>query len=85
MSHGPKVTKMTDEHMLIHPDMVDEDNVAGFTERFRANASATEGCSGHKAIDTLYENTSQDWVDNPREGSTPAPECITGLYPHRKL
>lgn len=86
MGMGPKVTTMDDEHMLIHPEMVDEDNVKGFDGRFKANASIKEGCSGHKSIDTMYENTSCDYVENPREGSTPAPECLVpGLYNHRGL
>lgn len=85
-SNGPQVTLMTDEDLLIHPDMIDADNVMGFEERFKANASIEEGCSGHKPIDTLFENTSQDYIDNPREGSTPAPECLSsGMYPHRRL
>lgn len=86
MGKGPKVTLMTDEHALIHPEMVDEDNVEGFEGRFKANACMTDGCSGKKSIDTLYENTSQDYVENPREKTTPAPECLTGpMYPHRRL
>jgi len=86
MGHGPKITQLSDEHMLIDPEMIDADNVEGFEGRFRANACLTEGCSGSKPIDTMYENTSQDRVENPREGSTPAPMCENDMmFPHRRL
>ena len=66
--------------------MVDEDNLMTAEQRFKAGASLSEGVAGRKPIDTLYENTSQDIVDNPREGSTSAPECLnSGMYPHRRL
>jgi hypothetical protein len=74
---------MTNENLIISPEMVDEDQER---EPFLAAGSITEGVAGTKTIDTLYENTSCDYVDNPREGSTPAPVCLTGLmYPHRSL
>ena len=86
MGKGPKLTQLSDEHMLIDPEMIDEDNVQGFEGRFKANASIDEGVSGTKKIDTLYENTSQDYVENPREGSTPAPICENDImFPHRRL
>lgn len=86
MGMGPKVTKLSDEHMLIDPEMIDENNVQTAEQRFKANACIEEGCSGRKSIDTLYENTSVDVVDNPREGSTPAPTCLNSdMYPHRRL
>ena len=86
MGHGPKLTQLSDEHMLIDPEMIDEDNVQGFEGRFKSNASAVEGVSGQKSIDTLFENTSQDYVENPREGSTPAPLSENDLmFPHRRL
>ncbi|MHC4704029.1 MAG: hypothetical protein ACYTFQ_26005 [Planctomycetota bacterium] len=82
----PQVTLMTDEDLLVHPEMIDEDNVEGFEGRFRQNACMTDGCSGKQTIDTLYENTSQDTVENPREKTTEAPVCMNpGMYPHRSL
>jgi hypothetical protein len=79
----PQPTLMSDEDLLISPEMVDTDQDK---EPFLADASITEGCSGHKKIDTLYENTSVDIIDNPREGSTPAPVCLNGpMYPNRSL
>lgn len=79
----PKPTLMTDEDLLVSPEMVDTDQEK---EPFLAACSIEEGCAGTKKIDTLFENTSCDYVDNPREGSTPAPDCLTGpMYPHRNL
>lgn len=76
-------TLMTNENLIISPEMVDEDQER---EPFLSAGSITEGVAGTKIIDTLYENTSCDYVDNPREGSTPAPVCLTGpMYPHRSL
>lgn len=82
-----KPTLLTNESMAISPEMVDEDQFDMSVEgQFKAAASIDEGVSGRKPIDTLYENTSCDYVDNPREGSTPAPVCLTGpMYPHRRL
>jgi hypothetical protein len=78
-----KPTLMTNENLIVSPEMVDEDQER---EPFLAAGSITEGVAGTKKIDTLYENTSCDYVDNPREGSTPAPDCLTGpMYPHRSL
>jgi hypothetical protein len=86
MSKGPKITQLSDENMLIDPEMVDADNVMGFNGQFRANASIQDGVSGKKKIDTMYENTSVDYVDNPREGSTSAPMCENDMmFPHRRL
>ena len=77
------VTKMTNENFVISPEMVDEDNGR---EPFMSAGSIQEGVSGVKKIDTMYENFSQSFVENPREGSTPAPDCLTGpMYPHRDL
>lgn len=82
-SSGPKATLMTDEDLLVSPEMVDTDQEK---EPFLAACDLHEGCAGKKPIDTMYENTSCDYVDNPREGSTPAPDCLTGpMYPHRSL
>ena len=79
----PQVTLMTDEDLLIHPEMVDTDQDK---PPFLEGACLTEGCSGYKKIDTMYENTSQDSVENPKEGSTPSPICLnSGMYPHRRL
>ena len=82
-SNGPAVTSMTNEDLLISPEMVDTDQGR---EPFMSAGDIQEGVSGVKKIDTLYENTSQSYVENPREGSTPAPDCLTGpMYPHRDL
>lgn len=81
-----KVTQMTAEDGLMHAEMVDADNVMGFEGRFKANACIMDGCSGKKPIDTMYENTSVDRVENPRGKTTPPPEdVIPGMYPHRRL
>ena len=80
---GAKPTLMTNEDLLISPEMVDEDNGR---EPFLAACDLHEGCAGTKKIDTMYENFAQTHVEDPREGSTPAPVCLTGpMYPHRKL
>jgi hypothetical protein len=79
-------TYLSDEMMLVDAEMIDTDNAMGFEGRMRANACMVEGCSGRKPIDTLYENTSMDTVENPREGSTPAPMSVNPMmYPHRRL
>lgn len=81
-----KITLMTDQDLLVHPEMIDGDNMQTAEGRFKANANLQDGVSGQKGIDTLYENTSQDVVDNPREGSTPAPVCLnSGMFPHRRM
>ena len=83
---GPAVTVMTDEDLLVSPEMIDTDNLMGFEGRFKSNACIMDGCSGKKPIDTMYENTSVDRVENPREKTTPAPvDVIPGMYPHRRL
>lgn len=83
----PKITTLTDEMLIIDPEMIDDDNMmSGVEAQFKANSSLEEGVSGRKAIDTMYENTSQDYIDNPREGSTPAPTCGNdGMFPHRRM
>lgn len=80
----PKVTLMTDEDMIISPEMMDDDyTVQG---QFRAGSSLGEGVSGCKPIDTMFENTDVDQVESPREGSTPAPrDLIPYMYPHRRI
>jgi hypothetical protein len=84
---GASITKLTDESMIVDVEMIDGDNMQMDIEsRFHANSSIVEGCSGHLPIDTMYENTSQAIVDNPREGSTPAPACLNSeMLPHRRL
>lgn len=80
------ITKLTNEDLLVDPEMIDTDNLESAELRFKANASIKEGVSGRKSIDTLYENTSQDIIDNSREGSTPAPVCLnSGMFPHRRM
>lgn len=79
----PQVTLMSDEDLLISPEMVDTDQEK---EPLLADCPIEEGCAGIKKIDTMFENTSCDYVDNPREMTTPAPVCLTGpMYPHRNL
>lgn len=83
---GKQITPMTDEDLLVHPEMIDTDQGQSFESRFKANACLKDGCSGKKSIDTMFENTSQDIVENPREGSTPAPVSKNDfMYPHRRL
>jgi hypothetical protein len=80
------VTKLTNEDLLIDPEMIDTDNLQTAEQQFKANANLKEGVSGRKTIDTMYENTSQAVIDNPREGSTPAPVCLnSGMFPHRRM
>ncbi len=84
-SHGPypQPTLMSDEDLLISVEIVDKDQGK---EPLLAACPIEEGCSGIKKIDTQYENFSCDYVDNPREMTTPAPVDLTGpMYPHRDL
>ena len=84
--NGPNITNRFSPNAPMDPEMVDTDNVIGFEQGFKANACIVDGCSGKKPIDTLYENTSQDTVENPREGSTPSPVSVNDfMYPHRSL
>lgn len=75
---------------------VDTDNLAGpFEGRFHARGDLHEGISGVKAIDTTYENFSEDIVDNPKSDRSDggpstvlrdAPRPIDKhRYPHRRL
>lgn len=79
----------TNENLgIVEPDY---DNMrGGLCEEFRAGADIVDGVSGKKVIDTLYENTSQDMVDNPRSeqyaddfGTPPVPLDLH-RYPHRR-
>ena len=80
---GGKTTLMTNDALGVTPEMVDEDQGRA---PFLAGGSVMNGLSGKKKIDTMYENFSVDIVDNPKEGSTPAPVCLnSGMYPHRNL
>lgn len=84
MKTKPAITLMTDD-MIISPEMVDMD-MGGVEAQFHANASIDEGVSGRKPIDTLFENTSEDYIDSPRSASNEPPEdIIPGMYPHRRL
>lgn len=82
----PKSSPYTNENLIIPPNMVDEDNMEGGVEgRFKAGASLDEGVSGRKSIDTSFENTSQDIVDNPRSMTNePIGLPDLGDYPHRR-
>lgn len=66
---------------------VDADNMhpaPDLEAEFHAGASAEEGVSGLKAIDTTFENTSQDIVEKPRSAyNSPAPADLDD-YPHRR-
>ena len=80
----PKLSKYTNENLVIAPDMVDSDNMQyGVEAEFQAQASIDEGVSGRKSIDTSYENFSQDVVDTPRSGNAPMPADLDS-YPHRR-
>lgn len=82
----PKMTKLTDHMLIVDEEMIDTDNLETAERQFKAGSSLDEGVSGRKKIDTMYENTSQDVIDNPREGSTPAPVCLnSGMLPHRRM
>ncbi len=37
-----------------------------FEERFQANACMMDGCNGQEMIDTLFENTVELCIENPR-------------------
>lgn len=63
--------------------MNDYDNMEPNVEAvFHANAGVDEGVSGQKPIDTLFENFSQDIVDNPRSTRKDVP--IGGLMPNHE-
>jgi len=80
---GAGATLMTNENFVISPEMIDEDQGK---PPFLSAGSLKSGHSGVKSIDTLYENTSQDLVDNPRAMTTPTPELLDGpMYLHRRL
>ena len=84
----PVKTLMTDEDLLVHPEMIgtDQADPPTWEQSFKAEACEYDGCGGRKSIDTMYENTSQDVVENPREKTTPAPVSVNGgMYPHRRL
>lgn len=77
-------TVMTDESLAMHAEMEDVDNSESFEMQFRGQACIEDGCSGRKSIDTMFENTSQDVVNNPRGGTTPPPVDLNSwMYPHR--
>lgn len=79
-------TYLSDENMIVDAEMVDTDNMMGFEGRFKSNACMYDGCSGRKPIDTMYENTSQDRVENPRSKTTEPPVDVASMmFPHRRL
>lgn len=92
----PSTRNYVDENLGVYE--FDVDNLAPSPDLegdFHANRSAREGVSGLKAIDTTYENTSEDVVESPRserdagdEYATvvrPAPVDVKlGRYPHRR-
>ena len=81
----PKVSKYTNENLVIAPNMVDEDQGLPVEAAFHANADLQEGVSGRKSIDTLFENFSQDIIESPRSASS-SPTDLPDLddYPHRR-
>ncbi len=81
----PKLNKYTNENFVIAPNMIDEDNGEGVEGAFFAQADIEEGVSGRRSIVTLFENTTQDIVTEPRS-MTNAPIGLPDLddYPHRR-
>ena len=73
--------KYTNDQLSVPPNMLDDDKDDGVEAQFDSGKSIKEGVSGMKKIDTLFENFTQDTVDNPRSGIT-APVDLD-LYPHR--
>ena len=56
-------------------EMFDMDDYRpGLEESFMANASMMDGCSGQLSIDTLYENTEDTIVQNPRSQTQGPPD-----------
>ena len=81
----PKLNKYTNENFIIAPNMIDGDQGDDVEAMMTSGKSLQEGVSGKKSIDTLYENTSQTIVKNPRSATTsPAGLPDLGDYPHRR-
>ncbi len=79
--------------MGIPGDMVDHDAAyppPNLEAAFHQNACAEDGCSGKLRIDTLYDNTIETEVINPRSKEQGPPDMVVGpdvkawLYPHRE-
>lgn len=79
--------------MGIPGDMVDRDTAyppPNLEAAFHQNASEIDGCSGKLRIDTLYDNTVEAEVINPRSKEQGPPDMVPGpdvkawLYPHRE-
>ncbi len=74
-------------------DMVDRDTAyppPNLEAAFSQNASMKDGCSGKLKIDTLYDNTVEGEVINPRSVEQGPPDMVPGpdvkawLYPQRE-
>lgn len=79
--------------MGIPGDMVDRDSAyppPNLEAAFHQNANMMDGCSGKLRIDTLYDNTVETEVINPRSKEQGPPDMVPGpdvkawLYPHRE-
>lgn len=79
--------------MGIPGDMVDRDSMyppPNLEAAFQQNACMIDGCSGKLPIDTLYDNTVETEVINPRSQQQGPPDMVPGpdvkawLYPHRE-
>lgn len=68
--------------LAVDVEMIDDDNMHGVESEFYQNASMTEGVSGRKKIDTLYENTSEADIASPRSARKDAP--IKGKMPNHE-
>ena len=82
-----------DDRLGIPGDMVDQDSMhppPNLEAAFHQNASMMDGCSGKLRIDTLYDNTVQTEVINPRSKEQGPPDMVPGpdvkawLYPQRQ-
>ncbi len=92
-SHKPAIgqdTLKTNENLLIDVEMIDEDNLDSDMEaEFNSQSSLEDGVSGRKSIYTMYENTSDMEIENPRStreeislrGMTPSHEGVNNPAP----
>ncbi len=81
---APVEVPYTDEMLGVPDAMVDEDKFYGIIPNFEAGASLQDGVSGVKSIDTLYENTSQEYIEKPSSGEYAPVQVNRNDYPHRE-
>ena len=74
--------KYTNDNLDVPENMFDEDQGDSVEAQFASGKCITDGVSGKKKIDTLFENFEQTTVENPRSGIA-APVDLN-LYPHRR-